>query len=401
MRTDLRRLRPDAPAHLRRLLLDAAPTVGILALGFVDLFVASGTDFEGPKAANTAFLVAACLPLLARRKHPVAALAAAFTVQAAWIDAYYNGSQQPPFEPFVAGIVACFALGFHSRRRQLRLGVTAFAATVAVGTAVAYATGDPSLGNGLPAVIWWLAAIAIGRGLRERQSLVDLLRERTTRLERDRERDLAEAAMEERARIARELHDVIAHAVSVMVVQAGAERRMLDAGQARTADALITIERSGREALGELRRLLGVLRARDRSDKLAPQPGLAELPELVAEARGAGQTVDWHVEGDPVPLPAGLDLTAYRIVQEALTNARKHAPGACTDVRLRWHPTELEIEVVDDGPGRSSQSNGTGHGLIGMRERAALYGGTLMAAPGRGGGFHVRAQLPIERGARS
>ena len=397
MRIDLRRLRPDAPNGVRRLLLDAAPAVGLLALGLIDLFVASGAGFEGPKSANAAFLVAACLPLLIRRPHPVAALAAVFTVQAAWIDAYYSGPQQPPFEPFVAGIVVCFALGFHGGRRGLRIGVAAFAAIVAVGTAIAYATGDPSLGNGLPAVIWWLAAIGIGRGLHERQALVDLLRDRTARLESDRERDLAEAAMEERARIARELHDVIAHAVSVMVVQAGAERRMLDASQARTAEALVTIERSGREALGELRRLLGVLRARDRSEKLAPQPGLAGLPDLIADARGAGQMVDCRVEGGPLALPAGLDLTAYRIVQEALTNARKHAPGARTEVRLRWRPTELQIEVVDDGPGRSSRSNGTGHGLIGMRERAALYGGTLAAAPGRAGGFHVRAQLPIER----
>jgi signal transduction histidine kinase len=294
-------------------------------------------------------------------------------------------------------VIACYALGFHADRRELRVGIAAFIACVVLGTAVSVTIGDLAVGNALPALVWWAAAIAIGRGLHERQALVDLLRERSARLERDRERDLAEAAMEERARIARELHDVIAHAVSVMVVQAGAERRMLEPEQERTADALATIEKSGREALGELRRLLGVLRARDRSEQLAPQPGLAGLPELVADGRRAGQAVDLSVEGEPVSLPPGLDLTAYRIVQEGLTNSRKHAPGAHVRVTLRWNPTDLEIEMLDDGPGHGAQKNGAGHGLIGMRERAALYGGSVVAEAGASSGFRVRARLPIER----
>jgi signal transduction histidine kinase len=270
-------------------------------------------------------------------------------------------------------------------------------ALVVLASAVVLAVGGSSVGNALPALIWWAAAIGIGRGLRERQALVELLRERSARLERDRERDITEAALEERARIARELHDVIAHAVSLIVVQASAERRLLGPDQRRTADTLETIESSGREALGELRRLLGVLRARGR-ERLAPQPGLEALPELLDEARRGGHVIRFEIEGQSVRLPAGLDLTAYRIVQEALTNVRKHAAGAAVDVKLRWRPAELEIVVVDDGPGTPSNPNGAGHGLIGMRERASLYGGTIRTEPAPRGGFRVHARLPIENG---
>jgi signal transduction histidine kinase len=255
-----------------------------------------------------------------------------------------------------------------------------------------------AIGNTLPAVIWSSGAIAIGYVMRGRQTLVELLRERSAGLERDRARDVAEATLDERARIARELHDVIAHSVSLIVVQAGAERRLLPDGERRTADVLETIEGAGREALGELRRLLGVLRARGDRERLAPQPGLAALPDLIEEGRRGGQAIGLEVEGDPARLSAGLDLTAYRIVQEALTNARKHAPGARATVVLRWRAAELEIEILDAGPRVATDANGAGHGLIGMRERAALYGGSIQVAPVAAGGFRVHARLPIERG---
>ena len=320
-------------------------------------------------------------------------------VQALWVGAYYHGSHQPRFEPFAAGVVACFALGLHADRRGLRAGLAVFALLVSV-SAIVLAAGGSAVGNALSVLIWWAAAIAVGRALRERQSLVELLRERSARLERDRERDMTEAALEERARIVRELHDVIAHAVSLMVVQASAERRLLGADQARTAETLETIETSGREALAELRRLLGVLRAPGR-ERLAPQPGLDALPELLEEGRRGGQEIRFQVEGDPVRLPAGLDLTAYRIVQEGLTNARKHAAGTTVELRLRWRPGELDIELLDDGPGRPAHTNGAraGHGLIGMRERAALYGGSVRAEPMSVGGFLGQARLPIEADA--
>jgi signal transduction histidine kinase len=387
------------PAALRRRLLDVAPSAALLALGAVQLLVASASSgFRGPRGANAAFLAAVSVPLLVRRRRPVVALGAVFVAQAIWIASYYQGPHQPPFEPFAAGVVACFALGYHANRRALAAGLGLFALVV-VASAFILAAGGSDVGNALPALIWWAAAITAGRGLHERQALVDLLRERSVRLERNRERDIAQAASEERARIARELHDVIAHAVSLIVVQAAAERRLLAPEQRRTAETLETIESSGREALGELRRLLGVLRARG-PERLAPQPGLAALPELLEEGRRSGHAIRFEVEGAPVALPAGLDLSAYRIVQEALTNARKHAPEAGVEVVLRWRASELEIEVVDDGPGPTAHVNGAGHGLIGMRERTALYGGSIVAEPAPAGGFRVHARLPIDSGGR-
>jgi signal transduction histidine kinase len=381
--------------RVRQRLLDLAPSVALLAAGLAQLATAArSSGFRGPAGANAAFLVAVCAPVTVRRRRPVPALAGVFAVQAAWLLALYRGPDQPPAEPFFAGVVACFALGLHADRRGLRAGLAIFAAAVLV-SAITLASGGATIGNALPVLVWWGAAVVIGRGLRERQTLVELLRERSARLELDRERDVAQAASEERARIARELHDVIAHAVSLIVVQASAERRLLSAEQRRTADTLDAIESAGREALGELRRLLGVLRAHG-EERLAPQPGLAALPELLAEGRAGGHAICLRVDGAPVQLPPGLDLTAYRIVQEALTNARKHAPHAALDVSLRWHPGLLEIEVADDGPGPSPRANGHGHGLIGMRERVALYGGSVHAEHTPGQGFRVRARLPIE-----
>jgi signal transduction histidine kinase len=388
------------PTSLRRRLLDIAPAAALIVIGVAQMLVDyEGSGFRGPRGVNAAFLVAVCLPLVVRRRQPVLALAGVFVIQAVWVGAYYNGSHQPPFEPFAAGVVACFALGLHADRRGLRAGLALFALLV-VATAIVLAVGGSTVGNALPVLIWWGAAIGIGRGLRERQTLVELLRERSARLERDRERDMADAALEERGRIARELHDVIAHAVSLMVVQASAERRLLAVDQQRTADTLETIETSGREALGELRRLLGVLRASG-PERLAPQPGLDALPDLLEEGRRGGHEITLDVEGDPVRLPAGLDLTAYRILQEGLTNVRKHAPGAAVEISLRWRAAELEIELADDGPGPLADANGSGHGLIGMRERVALYGGTVSAAAAADTGFRVLARLPIDGSAQA
>jgi signal transduction histidine kinase len=388
------------PTSLRRRLLDIAPAAALIVIGVAQMLVDyEGSGFRGPRSVNAAFLVAVCLPLVVRRRQPVLALAGVFVLQAVWVGAYYNGSHQPPFEPFAAGVVACFALGLHADRRGLRAGLALFALLV-VATAIVLAVGGSTVGNALPVLIWWGAAIGIGRGLRERQTLVELLRERSARLERDRERDMADAALEERGRIARELHDVIAHAVSLMVVQASAERRLLAVDQQRTADTLETIETSGREALGELRRLLGVLRASG-PERLAPQPGLDALPDLLEEGRRGGHEITLDVEGDPVRLPAGLDLTAYRILQEGLTNVRKHAPGAAVEINLRWRAAELEIELADDGPGPLADANGSGHGLIGMRERVALYGGTVSAAAAADTGFRVLARLPIDGSAQA
>jgi signal transduction histidine kinase len=224
-----------------------------------------------------------------------------------------------------------------------------------------------------------------------------VVRDREARAEfAERERDLAadQAVLDERARIARELHDVIAHTVTVMVVQAQAGPDLL-ADPADTRRAFGAIEASGREALAELRRLLGVLRTGDEKAVIAPQPGLGSLDALVQELRAAGRDVELHVEGRPVELPPGVDLSAFRIVQEALTNTLKHAGAARSDVTVRYGPSLVELEVVDDGPGANG-AGGAGHGLIGMRERAALYGGMLEAGNRNERGYAVRAQLPLK-----
>ncbi len=209
----------------------------------------------------------------------------------------------------------------------------------------------------------------------------------------ERERDVAarEAVVEERARIARELHDSVAGNVSLIVVQAGAERRVLDEASS-TRDVLATIEGTGRRALTEMRRLTGLLRS-DPSDELAP-PRLADLPALVDHVQEAGLPVALEVEGDRRPLPAGLETAAYRIVQEALTNALKHAGEARATVVVRYAPELLELEVADDGPGVAEPAPGSGHGLVGMRERVAPYGGRVDAGSRPGGGFAVRVLLP-------
>jgi signal transduction histidine kinase len=231
----------------------------------------------------------------------------------------------------------------------------------------------------------------------QRQALV--LRARTEELEREQEHRASAAAAGERARIARELHDVVAHSVSLIAVQAGAAGRVIDAQPSAARDALATIERTARGTLAELRRLLGIMREHDDGAALAPPPGLDRLDELVAQVRAAGLPIDVRIEGVRRALGPGVDLTAYRIVQEALTNARKHAGPARATVRLRFAAREIEIEIVDDGRGPAANSDErSGLGLVGMRERVSLYGGRLQTGPRETGGYRVHAVLPLEDG---
>jgi len=230
------------------------------------------------------------------------------------------------------------------------------------------------------------------RIVREREARVEVLTARTDALEREQELRIREAAALERTTIARELHDVVAHKVSVMVIQAGAERSLLDPASTTTEETLRTIETTGREALVELRRLLGVLRTGEQHS-LAPQPTLADVDVLVARVRDAGVDVELRIEGERRPLAPGVELSAFRIVQEALTNVLKHAGGSRAFVALRFQPAELEIEVRDEGGSARPPGPGTGHGLLGIRERVALHGGRVDAGP-TGDGYAVRARLP-------
>ena len=253
-------------------------------------------------------------------------------------------------------------------------------------------------GAALFTIVPGVAMVITRRAVRDRQLLADTLAARAELLEREHEMREKEALAEERARIARELHDLVAHHVSVMVVQAGVERHALPEGQESTRETLTAIEQAGRQALVEARRLLGVLRRNGDSDgeELEPQPNVEQVRFLIDQVERAGLPVSLSVEGEEAPLPAGVDLCAYRIVQEALTNALKHAGPARAEVLLRYAPSGLDIEVRDDGRGATAPNgDGSGHGLIGMRERVALYGGELRTGPRAGGGFEVRAHLPL------
>lgn len=252
-----------------------------------------------------------------------------------------------------------------------------------------------SLNLALFCAMWALGA-ALGSGRRRARELL----ERTLELEREREENARRAVFQERVRIARELHDVVAHHVSMMGVQAGAGRVVIDRDPVKAKEALAAIEGSSRHAVMELHRLLGFLRQASDPDPLASQPGLEQLESLAANMSDAELTVALSVEGERRPLPATIDVSAYRIVQEALTNVLKHADASRVDVHLRYWPDELELEIVDDGHGNgASSSTPGGLGLIGMRERAALHGGQLKAGPAAGGGFAVRAKLPTAGGA--
>ena len=235
------------------------------------------------------------------------------------------------------------------------------------------------------------------RTLRQRQGE---LAERSRQLEVEREENARRAVFDERVRIARELHDVVAHHVSVMGVQAGAARLVMEREPVKAAEALAGVESSSRQAVVELHRLLGFLRREGDEDDLAPQPGLRQLDDLVAQMADAELAVDLRVDGDPRPLPSTVELSAFRIVQEALTNTLKHAGVSKAQVRLCYRPGEVEVEVVDDGRGdRGAPAGSGGHGLIGMRERVGLHGGRLTTGPRAGGGFAVQATFPVGEGA--
>jgi signal transduction histidine kinase len=243
------------------------------------------------------------------------------------------------------------------------------------------------------------AAIAAGVLMRNRERIFVDTERRAAEAERDRAAAAERAVATERSRIAREMHDVVAHSMSVISVQAAAGREIVHTNPDKAAEVFARIETVGRESLAELRRMLGVLRETgEGGPSLTPQPGIGDVPAAVAESTEAGVPTELVVDGDPRPLPPGIELAAYRIVQEALTNIRKHAGrSASARVHLRYEPTSLLVEVRDDGRGAASAlaGIGAGHGLIGMRERVEVYGGELWAGPQRGGGFTVRASLPI------
>ena len=319
------------------------------------------------------------LPLLARRRWPFGAAACVWLIAA--VVSFADG-RLVVFTSgvYAAGMASAFLLGQLADGRQRRIGLAILLGGSAI---IVYHDPDHSAGDflfspGLFAIAW-LAGFA--------------LRERAVRVEAA-EASARVAVAEERARIARELHDIVAHSVGVMVLQTGAVRHRLPAGDDQ--DALRDVERTGRTALAEMRRLLGAMRREGDEVDLAPQPGLENLGALVEAFGRAGLPVRLEVDGEAAPLPRALDLSAYRIIQEGLTNALKHAHASQADVVLRYRPEELQIDVRDDGRGTAAEGDGHGHGLVGIRERVKLFGGEMSVGALSGGGFALSTRLPLE-----
>jgi signal transduction histidine kinase len=361
---------------------DTVVAVALAAFVQVDIWT-SGDYLTASKAIYVPAGLLMTLPLALRRRAPLAVDAVVMGTLAAMSLAV--GSAPTPDSALIGWLLATYSVAAHCDRNSALVGggISLAAGLVWIGI-------DDFL---FPVVVFggaWLA----GRLVRQRHGYAVALGERAAALEREREANARVAAAEERARIARELHDILSHSVSVMVVQAGAERMALGSGRAATSDALEAIEKTGRQALAEMRRLLGMLRAEGERPAHAPQPTLAELEQLVSQVRDAGLPVELQVEGQPTSLPPGVAVSAYRIVQEALTNVLKHAGPARARVVVRYEQGELELEIADDGHNAGESASG-GHGLVGMRERVALYGGELDAGARNGGGFVVRARLPI------
>jgi signal transduction histidine kinase len=327
------------------------------------------------------------LSLAWRRRAPLIVLAVAIATS---IIANFAAPLDAATTPAVALVVAVYSVGAHAERLREWIGLAGVGAVIAANAAAEF-----SLGNLLFIAMILGGAWLGGRAMRYRRERERVLERLTVDLEREREEKARAAVAEERVRIARELHDVVAHAISVIVLQARGARRSLAADPEETREALDTIEATGSEALAEMRRLLGMLRTHDEDVALAPQPSLRYLDALAAQVREAGLPVELSVEGEPIELPPGVDLSAYRIVQEALTNALKHAGPTSARVLVRYGKDDLELEIADTGAGAVA-SDGEGHGLVGMRERVSLYGGRLEAGPRDGGGFAVRARLPLD-----
>ena len=347
--------------------------------------------WPGPRLPLAALAALCTVPLLWRRRAPLAVLAVVFAAVAVEIDV--ESSDQPPVQLAIIVFLAVYSVAANGDlRRALAGAALAAAALLVVDYANPWRGPHEAFGSGwlLFGGVWIL-----GRWIGARRQLTSELHERALLLEREGEERERAAVAEERSRIARELHDVVAHSVSVMVVQAQAALRLLEGDEAPAREALVSIEDTGRQALVEMRRLLGVLRRHDRELVLAPQPRIDELDGLLAQVREAGLPVELRIEGTVATLPVGIDLSAYRIVQEALTNTLKHAGPAHAEVVVRYGPDELELEIADDGAGTGA-GDGAGQGLVGMRERVAVYGGVLESGRQRGGGYRVRARLPLE-----
>jgi signal transduction histidine kinase len=375
----------------RRYWFDALLVVGV-GISTAGAVVGQGRKNgpEGPMWADIVLALLIITPLFARRRYP---FGAPLTVGAAVIFATFVDNSLVPFD-FVIFLTGCSAVFLLAQLPDPRQAVAGLA--LAVGVQAIVVRNDPRGQFGqfvfvsLVFAIVWIVGFTLGRKSAEAESA----RERAAHAEREREARARLAVADERARIARELHDVVGHSVSVMTVQASGVRRLLRPEQEREREALLVVERTGREALAEMRRMVGVLRRPEEAPALAPQPSLEHVERLIEQARESGLPVELRIEGDAIELPAGVDLTAYRLVQEGLTNAIKHANASRAEVRVTYGDGEVEVTVSDNGNGVGN-GDGGGHGLVGMRERVSVYGGKLDAGPRPGGGYRLHATLPV------
>jgi signal transduction histidine kinase len=382
-------------ASTRHAVFDAALAGALVVIGLIDLFgSALGGVFPGSHWVHLPFVVFISAPIAWRRRWPLATLIVVAVVESVWVFGLYPIHQPPPLEPFVALLIAVYSAAAYAEGRAARAAWV----TVALGVLSdipSLVAGKP-IGNVAGPDVTLLIAFSLGLGFARSRRRAEAQELRAAQAEREAAEAAERAVAEERARIARELHDVISHDVSMMVVQASVERRVMASDPSMTAQTLENIETAGREALAELRRMLGVLRKSGQDSPLAPQPGLGQLPDLIARASEAGVGVRVVLEGEPSELPAGLDLAAYRIVQESLTNIVKHAPHSAAEVTVRYDPDAIDLAIRNDAPSKPGPNlSGAGHGLIGMRERVAVYGGTFESGPCPDGGYHVHARLPL------
>ncbi|MEO3804693.1 sensor histidine kinase [Nonomuraea sp. B1E8] len=376
---------------------------GVVAAASVALFVlydpgrlpSGGLAVDGmrePDPFGVLLVLLACAPVTVRRRWPLAALCGGLVPETLLTAFGYSTGV-----PGLSGLVLLYSVA-SNRGLAMALGGLLISA---LGYTLGAAAGPPmatSLSDHVVVAMVLVSVWGAGRSLRLRRAYREELRGRAARLERARAADTRAARAEERSRIARELHDVVAHHVSVMTVQAAAARKVLSSDPALAREALTAIEHTGRMAMSEMRNIVGVLRTDARAE-LGPQPGMDDLPALVEQMREAGLPTRLIVEGEPPPLPAGVDLAAYRLVQEGLTNSMRHAgAGTTAVVTVRHAPHELDVRVADDGRGAAGAPARSGHGLLGIRERVALYGGTLSVGPLPGGGFEVRARFPLKDG---
>ncbi|MEU7987170.1 sensor histidine kinase [Streptosporangium canum] len=385
--------------HGRPLISDTALAVALAAAAVPCAYVTSLSGFDAPAGAvrpnalGLALIVAGCLSTALRRRMPFTMLFLAGVTEMTLASLNRSGSLL-----WVAALVLVYTIAAH---RGLALSLCALVLSLtcrAVFAVTAAGLGDRTahLFVALLTMTLWIA----GRGVRLRRAYLAELRDRAGRMERAREADTRAARAEERSRIARELHDVVAHHVSVMTVQASAARRVLATNPDGAREALSAIEEMGRTAMAEMRNIVGVLRTDAGPAERNPQPGVLEIPTLVDQMREAGLRTQLWIEGRGVPLPPGVDLAVYRLVQEALTNSLRHAgPQARAWVTVRQEPGELAVQVEDDGHGSGTPGpagDRTGHGLVGIRERVALYGGSLRIGPRPEGGFEVNARFPLK-----